>query len=326
MPRYFLGVDGGQSSTTAIIGDETGRVLGVGRGGPCNHVSGSEARAKFVDAIHASVGAACSEAGLDSAAVRFVSACLGFSGGPADKQAMVGEILASDRILVTDDASIALSGAVSGGMPGRPGIVVIAGTGSIAFGRNGEGRTARAGGWGYLFGDEGGGFWIVREALRAALRWEEGWGSPTALRPMLLDATGARNINDLMHRCYTPEFPRPRIAGLSLLVNTAAENGDPMARNILREAAGELAQLARAVGGHLFEASLVNSGQSVRCAYAGGVFHSRILITSFRQALGGYPGLVVTPPVYEPAVGALLEAYRAVGPIPYGLSQPFLVP
>jgi N-acetylglucosamine kinase-like BadF-type ATPase len=315
--RYFLGVDGGQSSTTATIGDETGRVLGVGRGGPCNHVGASEARAKFVDAIHASVGAACSAAGLDPAGVRFVSACLGFSGGPADKQALVGQILASDRILVTDDATIALSGALAG----AAGIVVIAGTGSIAFGRNGEGRTARAGGWGYLFGDEGGGFWIVREALRAALRWEEGWGSPTALRPMLLDATGARNMNDLMHRCYTPEFPRPRIAGLSLWVNIAAEKGDPMAQNILREAAGELARLARAVGGQLFD-----SQESVRCAYAGGVFHSRILITSFRQALSGDPGLVVTPPVYDPAMGALLEAYRAVGPIPYGLSQPFLVP
>jgi N-acetylglucosamine kinase-like BadF-type ATPase len=332
MPRYFLGVDGGQSSTTAIIGDETGRVRGVGRGGPCNHVGASEARAKFVSAIHASVGAACSEAGLDAAAVRFVSACLGFSGGPADKQAMVGQILASDRTAVTDDASIALTGALAG----QPGIVVIAGTGSIAFGRNGEGRTARAGGWGYLFGDEGGGFWIVREALRAALRWEEGWGPPTALRPMLLDAvaawnSGARNINDLMHRCYTPEFPRPRIAGLSLVVNTAAENGDPTAQNILRAAAGELARLARAVGGQLFEASLVNSGlvdsrQSVRCAYAGGVFHNRILLNSFRQALGGDPGLVVTPPVYDPVVGALLEAYRAVGPIPYGISQPFPVP
>ena len=322
MPRYFLGVDGGQSSTTATIGDETGRVLGVGRGGPCNHVGASEARAKFVNAIHASVDAACSEAGLDSAALRFVSTCLGFSGGPADKQAIVGQILASDHILVTDDATIALSG----GLAGAAGIVVIAGTGSIAFGRNGGGRTARAGGWGYLFGDEGGGFWIVREALRAALRWEEGWGPPTALRPMLLDATGARNINDLMHRCYTTEFPRPRTAGLSFLVNAAAENGDPMARKIFSEAARELAVLARAVGGQLFDPTLVDSGQSVRCAYAGGVFHSRILLNSFRQALGGEPGLVVTPPVYHPAVGALLEAYRAVGPIPYGLSQPFLVP
>ena len=314
MPQYFLGVDGGQSSTTAIIGDESGRVLGIGRGGPCNHVGASEGRAKFVNAIHASVRAACSEAGLEAGTVRFVSACLGFSGGPADKQAILGEILASDRILVTGDATIALSGALAG----EPGIVIIAGTGSIAFGRNAQGRTARAGGWGYLFGDEGGGFWIVREALRAALRCEEGWGSPTALRAMLLDSTGARNINDLMHRCYTPEFPRPRVASLSLLVNTAAENGDPMARKIFSEAASELALLARAVGSQLFDPQ-----DSARCAYSGGVFHSRILRARFRDALEREPGLVATPPVHDPATGALLEAYRAAGAIAYGILSRF---
>lgn len=316
MPRYFLGVDGGQSSTTAMIGDENGRVLGIGRGGPCNHVSSAEARARFVAAIRAALSAACSEAGLDAGAIRFASACLGFSGGPADKQAILGEILASDRILVTDDATVALSGALAG----QPGIVIIAGTGSIAFGRNAQGRTARAGGWGYLFGDEGGGFWIVREALRAALRWEEGWGSPTALRAMLLDSTGARsigarNINDLMHRCYTPEFPRPRIASLSILVNLAAENGDPMALKILAEAARELAVFARAVRGQLFERL-----ESVRCAYAGGVFQSRIIRTRLRELLEREPGLVAIPAIHDPAVGALLEAYRAVGPIPYLLS------
>jgi N-acetylglucosamine kinase-like BadF-type ATPase len=316
MPRYFLGVDGGQSSTTAIIGDESGQVLGIGKGGPCNHASAAEGRAKFVSAINTSLGAACAQAGLDAAEVRFASACLGLSGGPADKAAILGEILASDRILVTDDATIALSGALAG----EPGIVVVAGTGSIAFGRNTEGNTARAGGWGYLFGDEGGGFWIVREALRAALRWEEGWGSPTALRALLLDSTHTRNINDLMHRCYTPEFPRPRIASLSLLVNHAAESGDPMARKILGEAAHELALLARAVHSQLFDRQ-----GPVPCAYAGGVFHSRTLLTSFWEALGDDPALVPTQPVHDPAVGALLEAYRAVGPIPYGTSQPFPV-
>jgi N-acetylglucosamine kinase-like BadF-type ATPase len=276
MSAYFLGVDGGQSSTTAIIGDENGRVLGIGRGGPSNHVGASEGRAKFINAINASLRAACADAGLDAGAIRFVSACLGLSGGPAEKQAILGEILASDRILVTDDAPIALAGALAG----EPGIVIIAGTGSIAFGRNAQGRTARAGGWGYLFGDEGGGFWIVREALRAALRWEEGWGSPTALRGMLLDATGARNMSDLMHRCYTPEFPRPRVAGLSRLVNNAAENGDPIARNIFSEAAHELALLARAVSSQLFDPQ-----DSARCAYTGGVFHGRILRARFREAL-----------------------------------------
>jgi N-acetylglucosamine kinase-like BadF-type ATPase len=316
---HFLGVDGGQSSTTAIIGDETGRVLGIGRGGPCNHVRASEGRAKFVDAVQSSLRAACAQAGLDAGKVRFDAACLGFSGGPADKESILGEILNSDRTVVTDDAFIALTGASAG----EPGLVVIAGTGSIAFGRNAAGRTARAGGWGYLFGDEGGGFWIARQAMRAALRMEEGWGVPTSLRARLLDAIitqnvpvrnipvrniPVRNINDLLHRCYTVDLTRPRIASLSVLVNHAAESGDPTALEILEAAAGELALLAIAVLGQLFAAQ-----EPAIVTYSGSVFHSRILLARFRDRLASQAGVRLTPPVfprYGPAVGALLEAYR----------------
>jgi N-acetylglucosamine kinase-like BadF-type ATPase len=257
------------------------------------------------------------QAGLDPVSVRFASACLGFSGGPGDKQSILDEILASDRTLVTDDAFIALAGATAG----TPGLVVIAGTGSIALGRNaykdnsGD-RTARAGGWGYLFGDEGGGFWIARQALRAALGWEEGWGLPTSLRARLLDCTGARNMNDLLHRCYTAEFPRPRVASLSVLVNNAAESGDPVALEILDTAARELALLAVAVRGQLFAA-----GEPALVSYSGGVFRSRIVLGRFRDWLSAEAGVRVAPPVYGPATGALLEAYRAAGlGKPYRLS------
>jgi N-acetylglucosamine kinase-like BadF-type ATPase len=304
MPRYFLGVDGGQSSTTAMIGDETGRVLGVGRGGPCNHVGAAEGRARFIDAVQSSLREACGQAGVTVTSVRFTSACLGFSGGPADKASILGELLKSDRTMVTDDAIIALAGATAG----EPGIVVIAGTGSIALGRNAGGGTARAGGWGYLFGDEGGGFWIARQALVAALRLEEGWGVPTSVRARLLDATGARNINDLLHRCYTAEFPRPRVASLSVLVNHAAEAGDPLAVQILDTAARELAQLAVAVYRQLFAA-----GEPGLVTYCGGVFGSRILLGRFRAWTASEAGIRVTAPVYGPAIGALLEAYRAEG-------------
>jgi N-acetylglucosamine kinase-like BadF-type ATPase len=320
MPRYFLGVDGGQSSTTAVIGDENGRILGVGRGGPCNHAGAAlsqfAGRSKFKTAIRSSLQGACAQAGLSAKSVRFSSVCVGLSGGPADKQPMLREILAGDRILATDDALIALAGATAG----KPGIVVIGGTGSIAFGRNPAGRTARAGGWGFLFGDEGGAFWIAREALRSALRWEEGWGEPTSLRARLLDATGARNMNHLLHRCYTAEFPRPRVAALAILVNHAAESGDLAALEILDNAARELALLANAVRGQLFVA-----GGPALVTYSGGVFHSRILLNRLRHWLASEDGIVVNPPVYGPATGALLEAYRGVLELkqPLCANQPF---
>ncbi|HYL37436.1 MAG TPA: BadF/BadG/BcrA/BcrD ATPase family protein [Bryobacteraceae bacterium] len=301
MPQYFLGVDGGQSSTTALIGDSTGRVLGAGRAGPCNHVRAADGHAKFTRVLRESLEAACAQAGL-SPATRFASAFLGFSGGPEDKEELLKEILSSDRLAVTHDASIALSGATAG----EPGLVTIAGTGSIAFGRNPSGQTARAGGWGYLFGDEGGGFDIARQALRAALRYEEGWGPATSLREALLSSAPARDINDLMHRFYSTEFPRPRVAAFAKLVDRVAEEGDAIARDILRHAARQLAVLAFAVRQRLFEPS-----QPARMSYLGGVFRSRILMTQFRELIEAEPDNQLAPPVYGPAAGALLEAYRA---------------
>jgi N-acetylglucosamine kinase-like BadF-type ATPase len=303
MTKHFLGVDGGQSSSTALIGDQTGRILGVGHAGPCNHVSTEESRAKFITVINDCVQAACAQAGL-SGSQRFAVACLGFSGGPADKEALLHEIISSDQTIVTDDALIALSGATAG----QPGIIAIAGTGSIAFGRNQTGQIARAGGWGYIFGDEGSAFDIVRRALRAALRFEEGWGPSTTMGLALLEATGARDANDLLHRFYTPEFPRSRVAGLSKLVDQVAENGDEAALEILDEAAQQLAAFAGAVRRQLFKA-----GQEVLVSYLGGVFRSGILLSHFRSLVESESASRVAPPVYGPAAGALLEAYRAAG-------------
>src|SRR5579859_5681142 len=214
----FLGVDGGQSSTEALIGDEAGRVLGTGLGGPCNHVGAAEGREKLARAVGESVALAAKQAGLDASQMQFEAACFGMSGGSEDKQAILAEILQARKLVVTHDALIALSGATGG----EPGVVTIAGTGSIAFGRNAAGETARAGGWGYLFGDDGGGYDIVRQAVRAALRFEEGWGPETALQGVLLAATGAPDANEAMHSLYTAEWPRPRVAALSERVDEAA--------------------------------------------------------------------------------------------------------
>src|SRR6185295_3186788 len=95
----YVGVDGGQSSTTALIGDETGRVLGMGTGGPCNHVGAAEGRQKLARAVRESVDQACAQAGLDPRAARFEAACFGMSGGPADKRAILAEVIPA-RILV----------------------------------------------------------------------------------------------------------------------------------------------------------------------------------------------------------------------------------
>jgi N-acetylglucosamine kinase-like BadF-type ATPase len=300
--KYFLGVDGGQSGTTAVIGDETGRILGLGEAGPCNHAAAAEGRAKLEKAIRGSVGAACAQAGLELANVTFEAACFGLSGGPEDRLEILGSLVKSrSPLMVTTDAVIALAGATTGGQ----GIIVIAGTGSISFGRNAEGRSARAGGWGYVFGDEGGAFDIFRQALRASLRMEEGWGPSTQLREILLSSTNSRDANELLHRCYGPEWPRSRVATLAPLIDNAATEGDAIAEQIIHNAAQDLAMLAASVRGQLWK-----SGEPVEVAYIGGVFQSPRLLERFRMLVELDGVTRCSPPLHGPAEGALFEAYR----------------
>jgi N-acetylglucosamine kinase-like BadF-type ATPase len=299
--KLFLGVDGGQSSTTALIGDEHGHILGRGIAGPCNHATAEEGRAKLERAVSESLAAACREANLDAAAVHFACACFGMSGGPDDKQAVLAAFLRTDRLIVTHDAAIALSGATETGQ----GIVTIAGTGSIAFGRNAAGKTARAGGWGHVFGDEGGAFDIVRQALRAALRMEEGWGPPTALRQTLLDATDSPNANHLLHLFYSPDWPRHRVASLAPIVDRTAGDGDTVALRIMEGAAQELAFLAASVRAQLWQ-----PGDRVDDAYIGGVFTSPRLLERYRLLVELEDGNRCAAPLKGPAEGALWEAVR----------------
>jgi N-acetylglucosamine kinase-like BadF-type ATPase len=300
----FLGVDGGQSGTTALVGNDEGRVLGVGRGGPCNHVSGDAARARFSSAVGGAVAEACRAAGLAADHIEFSAACFGFSGGAEDKRNRIEEMYRIARLSVTHDALIALAGATAG----EPGIITIAGTGSIAFGRNRDGNTARAGGWGYVFGDEGGAFDIVRQALRAVLRWEEGWGMATALRAALLGITGASNANELMHWFYREEWPRHRVARMAPVVDACAREGDAAAREILHSAGQSLALLAGAVGRQLFE-----SGDSPAVAYVGGVFGSAFVRSRYCSLVEMSHGVQAGPARMGPAAGALIEAYRLAG-------------
>ena len=304
MARYFLGIDGGQSSTVVLIGDETGRVIGSGRAGPSNLSDAPGDRVKFIEAIRACIAAAAKDAHVDPSALEFDCVFCGFSGGAESKRPLLRDVLRTERLAITHDAEIALYGALAA----EPGIIVIAGTGSIAFGRNQHGKTARAGGWGYIFGDEGGAFDIVRRALRAALQFEEGWGPETSLSAALLAATGARDANHLMHLFYSPDYPRKRIAGFARLVDAEAAKGDAVANRILDDAARELAALVPAIRDQLFKPR-----ETARVSYVGGTFQSAGLLSRFRELVEAGGPNTVAAPIYGPAAGALLAAYRDYG-------------
>ena len=305
MTALYLGVDGGQSSTTALVADEQGEILGRGAAGPCNHTSGDEAETKLRLVVTECVNLACRSAGIQQP-FTFEAACFGMSGGPADKKAILESAIAARKWFITDDGLIALSGALSG----EPGVITIAGTGSIAMGRGPSGEIRRAGGWGYVFGDEGGAFDIVRQALRACLRAEEGWGEGTNLSGMFLSQMGCADMNAALHLFYTAGWPRSRVAKLAPAVDECAQLGDSVAKRVLENAAQSLALFAQSVSRQLWP-----EGSMVNCSYIGGVFRSATVLHRFRTLLE-LSGSQVVAPALGPAAGALLQAYRLAGASP----------
>ena len=301
--RLFLGVDGGQSSTKAVIGDVTGRVLGRGKAGPCNHASQDEGRARLKSAISSVVDSALGAAGLP-VETEFEAACFGMSGGADDKRHLISEFVRADAIRVVNDAEAALEAAAENDGAAA---VVIAGTGCIALARSDTGKVVRCGGWGYLFGDEGGAFGIVRSALQLALAAEEGWMVPTKLIDVFCEATGADSVNEAMHCFYGPEWPRDRIAGLAPAVDAAAKAGDGDAIAILHNAGSFLANLALGLDGAMLPALLPN-----KTHYSGGVFRSGEVLRTFQSRCEekGHP---VAPLKHDGASGALLLAYGLAG-------------
>lgn len=294
-------MDGGQSSTTALIGDACGCVLATGVGGPSNHVQAKEGRTRLIQAVGLAVSNACTQFGCAADATEFEAACLGFTGGIAGKEEILREVIRCRRMSVTDDVTIALAGAHQDGT----GIVTIAGTGSVSMGRNAAGETARAGGWGYQFGDEGGAWGIVRDALRAAFRWKEGWGPATILHDLFLRDSGESDIHTFRRLLYTEEYPRPRIAAFSQLVDAAASQGDVVALDVLKKAAADLSTITNVVRVRLFSTTC-----PVNVAYAGGVFASYIVLDELRRMLESEGHMRLLKPRYHPAMGALLEAIR----------------
>lgn len=306
--KFYLGMDGGQSHTTALLADGRGRVLGRGDAGPSNHTREPGGRERLIAAVTGSIEGALRSAGLPAIRPRFVSAHLALTGEPEEKIEIVHELIAADHLVVGHDAPGALAGAHAGG----DGVIVLAGTGSVACGEvtgpDGLRCYARVGGHGYLFSDEGSAFQIAQETLRRALRDEDA-GREGVLRAPLLRYFRRPTLKSIAQDCYAGTISRDRLASFTAEVARLGERHSGSAREILDEAARSLADLAiLAVErlGHLAPLPDV--------AYGGGVFRSERLRTIFAQSLESrFPGIQVRPPRYGPEIGALLLAYRGAG-------------
>ncbi len=309
----FLGIDGGGSKTSCLIGDETS-VLGTGSAGGSNVVRVGEAQAR--ESLASAIRQACTVARLKPSAITRV--CVGLAGAARFEvsqpvRAMISEIISGDgmhhaidpdQIIVVGDMVITLEAAFGNG----PGVIVIAGTGSIAYGRSRDGQIARAGGWGFAVSDEGSGHWIGRTALAASLRaWDENQAEHSPMLEVLMKSWKIESREKMI--LAANDSPPPDFAALFPSVLALADSGDPGARDVLTAAGTRLADLAGVVIRRLFSGS-----GSVPVAMSGGVFRSSSLVRQvfYNSLRAECPGVVLNPGTIDPVRGALEIARKGV--------------
>jgi len=303
---YYLGIDGGGTKTTCAVGDDSA-LLATATAGASNIVRVGESQAR--ESLRQAVKQACAAAGIAPEQVARV--CVGGSGAARPQlAALIREFLAEILpmpIDVVGDMQIALEAAFDDG----PGVIVIAGTGSIAYGRDRQGRTLRAGGWGFAIGDEGSAHWIGRSAVSAILRAsdlvDETSASPSheSLATAVFKAWGVTSLADLARAANS--IPPPDFAALFPAV---AASEDDLATQVLTDAGRELARVAEVVMRRLFAK---DETSSVPVAMTGGVFRHapRVREVFYNELRALDPRAEIHPNIVEPVEGALRMARRA---------------
>lgn len=244
--RYpcYLGVDGGGSKTVAVLVDAHGHECGRGQGGSANHQGVGLERA--VQSIAAAIGQATQALPSKEYCIR--KGWFGLAGvdRPADFTLLYPHLQSfAQEVHITNDAELNLSA-----LPDRIGVTLIAGTGSIALGRNQQGQSVRAGGWGHLLGDEGSGYDLGIKALQAAVKAADGRGERTVLLELIMEHWHIQQPSEIIGQTYRADNKKS-IAQLSTCVLQAAQQQDQIAHTIVQQAAYELALTVRAVSRQL---------------------------------------------------------------------------
>ncbi|MCA1563205.1 MAG: hypothetical protein LC804_24125 [Acidobacteria bacterium] len=298
---HVLGIDAGGTKTVCQLASEQGALVSEARGPGANLQAVGELEVEKV--LHEVMDTTIGDSGIVPSAI-----CLGIAGvdRPDDAEIVRGimkRIGYQARVLVVNDALVALEA----GAPGAPGVVIISGTGSIAYGRNAAGEGARSGGWGYVLGDEGSGYWIGRAALRAVLRESDQRGPRTKLTPLLLHHFGVTQAQGLIRQVYHSNLKPAAIGALAKCVQAAFGEGDRAAIGILRAAADELESAAVSVA-----MRLGLPGSPFPFVLAGGIFRAVPWLEQelVRRLPVAAPGSVAFRLDREPAVGAVALALQ----------------
>jgi N-acetylglucosamine kinase-like BadF-type ATPase len=253
----LLAVDGGGTKSLCFFFDEHGQIRGQGRSGSCNYQGvGKEAAVReLILAIRNAVedGKFMGEGVIGEEELETDCAALGLAGLDTDydrriieglvKEALQHLRISAKNFIIENDCFATLMGATNG----QPGVLMIAGTGSIVYGMNDQGVIARAGGWGHRVGDEGSGYWIGKQAIIHILKTMDGRVAPNKLAEHILPYLGLKDHEDLFNWTYSASYSVERVGELSSLVSEAHTQGDPLAHSIMMQAAKELFACAMAV-------------------------------------------------------------------------------
>ena len=309
--KTFLGIDGGGTHTRAVLVNESGKILGRGDAGSCNyHNLGLElATANLRQAT---------ERAAKAAGIPYGSVCSAFIGSAGIKSsrdksqlraaAETAGLAPAGEIVVEND----LHNALAGGLSGRPGIALIAGTGSNCLGRDASGQAFMCGGWGWLLDDGGSAFGLTAAGLRAAVRAADGRAEPTRLLPALLAFLGLSEPDELSARLYVDKWTPNELADFAPALIRVASDGDRAAQQILCEGANALAELVRGTLRALSFADKVPVVLLGGCARSGAPYQP--LIESALRNLS--PSLCLLEPEGDTVAGAALNALRSGGVFP----------
>lgn len=306
-PRALFGIDGGATSSRLRIADLDNRLIWEGRGEGIN--PNALERGELGRRLSALFAEGLAAAGLGPA--DFAAGCVGVAGAdrPGEKAELEsilrGALGLSCPLEILADPDIALAG----GLRNAEGLILIAGTGSIALARLADGSRERAGGYGHYLSDEGSAFFIGFQAIRRSLRSMEGRDLPTSMLPALLARFGLEGPDQFVPFVYR-RFDKAAIAGAASLVAGAAGEGDELAAAILDEARDELAGLVSSVYARV-ESRIANRA----LVLWGGLFeHLPALKAAVTELVGRrHPDLTVKVAAESAAYGACLVAARLIG-------------
>lgn len=301
----MLGIDGGGTHTSVCLISTSGEFLIEINDKPASY---ARLRGHLAEVIARVAARALRRAGRDKERPQAAAVCFTGVGRDSDRQTLwraLRRTRLAPQIIVDSDAIAGLTGALGMG----PGIAVLAGTGSIAFARDRRGEVHRAGGWGFLLGDEGSGFAVAREGLNAALQDFDGRGPTTELRPLFERKFHLDRIDEIIPHLYLRHPDRGYMASLAPVVFHAAQNGDAVAKEIIQRAGAELGRLVVALLSHLQDATY-----PVSVALLGNLFQQKdMLLPGLTSALAASADKIqIVAPRFPPVVGAALMALAAI--------------